>query len=110
MVAMKTQGFQKNGIGIIFLLAIVPPLGRHVGASVDDAASKPRTQNTIMVWDTGLRSAEPLTPAMLAAKQGGNPISAPETLSSFKGDAVVSNGRIAAVVRHQSPAVEVYAE
>ncbi|MEI4914066.1 hypothetical protein Q8G39_28885, partial [Klebsiella pneumoniae] len=67
---MKTRRFPKTDIvsRILFLLATVPPLGWHAGAVMGaDAESKStaRTPNTIAVWDTGLRSSEPLTPAML---------------------------------------------
>ena len=110
---MKTQRFAKTEIvcRIIFLLATVSPLGWHAGAAVGaDAESKPGKQNTIAIWDTGSRSAETIAPAILAAKQGWSRIFASDTPSSFKGDAVISNGRIAAVARHQSSAVEVYAK
>lgn len=109
---MKTQLSSKTGIvnGVIFLLGLMP-LGWHAGeAMADDTESKPKTQNTIAVWDTGSRSPEPLTPAMLTSKQGWRQVSVRDTPSSFKGDAVISNGRISAVVRHQSPAVEVHVE
>src|SRR5215831_9798008 len=110
---MKTRCFPqaKNVIRIIFLLATVIPLGLRAGAALGaDAESKRRTQNAIAVWDTGSRSTESLTPAMLTTRRGWSQISAPDTPSSFKGDAVISNGRITVAVRHQSPAVEVYAE
>src|SRR6185436_13633849 len=55
-------------------------------------------------WDTGQASAEPLA---LEAKGGWTALSEP--VSSFKGDAVISNGRLTLVVRKQSPAAELYA-
>jgi hypothetical protein len=95
----------------MFLLATVIPLEWHAGAAHGaDAEAKPRTQNAIAVWDTGVRSTEALTPALLTTRRGWSPIAAPDMLSSFKGDAVISNGRITVAVRHQSQAVEVYAE
>jgi hypothetical protein len=109
---VKTQSSSKTGIvnGVIFLLAFVPLAWHAAAAMAADAGSKPKIQNTIAVWDTESRSSEPLTPAMLAAKQGWRQISGPDTPSSFKGDAVISNGRIAAIARHQSPALEVHVE
>jgi hypothetical protein len=96
---------------MFFLLATVIPLGWHGGLALGaDAESKPAARNAISVWDTGLRSTEALTPAVLTSRRGWSQISAPDTPSSFKGDAVISNGRITAAVRHQSPALEVYAE
>jgi hypothetical protein len=47
---------------------------------------------------------------MLTNRRGWSRISAPDTPAAFKGDAVISNGRITALVRHHSPALEVYAE
>ena len=84
---MKTHRFPKTEIvsRIIFLLVTVPPLEWHVGAAVGaDAESKLGTQNTIAVWDTGVRSSEPLTPGMLTIKQGWSRISSSGTPSSFK--------------------------
>ena len=89
---MKTQRFAKTEIvcQIIFLFATVSPLGWHAGAAVGaDDESKPRTQNTIAVWDTGARSSEPLTPAMLTTKQGWSRISAvPGLIVSWGGSKV----------------------
>jgi hypothetical protein len=107
---MKTLNFANpRKTQIIFLLATAAPLVWDAGTALgDDAEFKPK-QNAIAVWDTG-SNTEALTPAILAAKRGWNQISAPATPSSFKGDAVISNGRITVAVPHQSPAVEVYAE
>jgi hypothetical protein len=111
--SMKTRCFTraKNAIRLIlFLAAAIPLLWREGSALGADGESKSRTQNAIAVWDTALHSAEPLTSAMLTTRRGWNQVPAPDTPSSFKGDAVISNGRITAVVRRQSAAVEVYAE
>src|SRR5438132_9211668 len=64
----------------------------------------------IGVWDTGQESAEPLSATTLAAKDGWRAIPAQETAASFKGDMVLGNGRILAVVRKGGSAVEVYSE
>ncbi len=61
------------------------------------------------VWDTAQASAEPLAPASLAAKMGWAAIPKDTTAASFKGDAVFSNGRLLAVLRKQSAAIELYA-
>src|SRR6266446_3914802 len=65
-------------------------------------------REAITVWDTGQPSAEPLTASALKSKTGWSRISAPEKHDSFQGDAVISNGRITAVLRQRSPAVEIY--
>lgn len=61
------------------------------------------------VWDTGQASAEPLAPPALAAKTGWTAIPKDAPAVSFTGDAVVSNGRLLAVLRKQAAAVELYA-
>ncbi|MBI3856528.1 MAG: hypothetical protein HY293_12645, partial [Planctomycetes bacterium] len=61
----------------------------------------------IGAWDTGASAAEPLAPAALSAKTGWTLL--PDAAPSFRGDAVISNGRLSVVIRKQSPAVEVYA-
>ena len=64
----------------------------------------------IGVWDTGQASAEPLAATNLTAKDGWIAIPAQETAANFKGDVVLANGRILAVVRKDGSAVEVYSE
>jgi hypothetical protein len=68
------------------------------------------TQSRMMVWDTGIPSAEALAPTALAAKNGWTAVAMPNLAAAFKGDAVVSNGRILAVARHHGPALEVYSQ
>src|SRR5262245_500807 len=63
----------------------------------------------ITVWDTGRPAAGGLELAALAGKNDWTAIPLGETAGSFKGDAVLSNGRIVAVLRRQDPAVEVHA-
>ena len=67
------------------------------------------TRATMGVWDTGAASAELLSPEALAARNGWTPIPADQNAPSFKGDAVITNGRLWAVLRKQSAAAEVYA-
>jgi hypothetical protein len=69
-------------------------------------SAKPRA--ALAVWDTGQASALPLATAALDGKNSWTTIPAGETAASFKGDAVMTNGRVSAVVRKQASAVEVY--
>ncbi|MCH7686580.1 MAG: hypothetical protein IH899_07865, partial [Planctomycetes bacterium] len=62
----------------------------------------------IAVWDTGTPSTTPLTPAALADKSGWTRIPRNQKPESFKGDAVMTNGRVLAVLRKRDSAVEVY--
>jgi hypothetical protein len=64
----------------------------------------------LAVWDTQQQSSEPLSGAALGAKNGWSKIAPQQTAASFAGDAVLSNGRITAVVRRRGSAVEVYSE
>ncbi len=59
-------------------------------------------------WDTGQASAAPLSPEQVEAKTGWTVIARDQAQAAFKGDAVVSNGRILAVARKQGGGVEVY--
>ena len=61
------------------------------------------------VWDTGQASVGPLAPAALTAKAGWASVPKDTTAVSFEGDAVISNGRILALLRKRSSAVELYA-
>ena len=60
------------------------------------------------VWDTGQPSVDPLSAAALRAQAGWRQIPVQQKLDSFQGDAVITNGRILAVLRQRSPAVEIY--
>ena len=59
------------------------------------------------VWDTGKSSSQPLTPATLKKADGWTKLSRGGT-ETFKGDAVLSNGRLTAVFRKKSTGVELY--
>jgi hypothetical protein len=72
-------------------------------AAAGAAQDAPRA--AIAAWDTGQPSAEAVA---LAARAGWTAIPSGQTPSSFKGDAVISSGRITAVVRKQGTGIEVY--
>jgi hypothetical protein len=69
---------------------------------------KPRT--ALAIWDTGKPRATPLGPRILSAKGGWSLVPPAGKPTSFKGDAVMSNGRVLLVLRKRSPAVELYSE
>ena len=64
----------------------------------------PPSRPGLELWDTGKPSAEPLTVAALEAKSGWTKLA---ESGAIKGDAVLSNGRITAVVR-RSGSAELY--
>jgi hypothetical protein len=60
----------------------------------------------LAAWDTGKTSAEPLTEAALATKQGWTALD--KDTPALKGDAVIANGLVTAVVRRNG-AIELHA-
>jgi hypothetical protein len=80
----------------IALFFVLQPLIAQEGAAGVDA------------WDTGQASAEPLSAESIAAKNGWTPIARDQAVSVFKGDAVVTNGKILIVARKKAAGVEVY--
>ncbi|MGH9390117.1 MAG: hypothetical protein ACRD1Z_10910, partial [Vicinamibacteria bacterium] len=77
--------------------------------SIPGLAQQPAESRTgIEAWDTAQASAEPYSPEKLAAKAGWTAISRDQAATAFKGDAVVSNGRILAVARKQGAGLDVY--
>jgi hypothetical protein len=74
------------------------------------AQSSPGGRKTaITVWDTGRPTAQALDPVVLAGKNDWIAIPTDQKVDAFKGDAVLSNGPIIAVLRSQEAAVEVHA-
>ncbi|MBC8870195.1 MAG: hypothetical protein H8E44_12300, partial [Planctomycetes bacterium] len=61
----------------------------------------------IAVWDT-LNAADRLTPADLASKDGWTKIPRNQKVPSFQGDAILSNGRVFAVLRKRDAAIDFY--
>jgi hypothetical protein len=88
--------------GLFVLLSV-----SWTGAEAQQAAPRPRA--AIAVWDTVRPSSAPLEAKALSAKEGWAEAPSSGSLPAFKGDAVVSNGRLLLVVRKQSPAIELYA-
>ena len=85
---------------LLLASAVWPLLWLH---AADTEEAKPGA------WDTGQTSAEPLAPVALADRTGWTAIPKDTTAVSFKGDAVISNSKLLAVLRKQSAAVELYA-
>ena len=107
----RARGCLMRWLLVVRVVALLVPLtwaGGTWGADAPQASpANPRTG--ITVWDTGRPAAEALAPAALAGKNDWAAIPPGETADSLKGDAVLSNGRIVAVLRKQDSAVEVHA-
>jgi hypothetical protein len=93
-----------------FFALVLPLLGMCATRGADTApAPEARSRAGISAWDTGRPSGEKLPAAALAGKNDWTAIAAGTTAAAFTGDAVLSNGRIVAVLRRQDAAVEVHA-
>ena len=79
----------------LFLLPLVAPHRAQAAAA--------------SVFDTGAASADQLAPAALSERKGWTTLPEEETAHKFKGDAVLSNGRLSVVLRPNGPGAEVYA-
>jgi hypothetical protein len=90
-------------LGIVLLLLQLP------AACPTRAAEAARPRSALAAWDTGRPSADALPAAALAGKNDWTAIPAGTTADAFRGDAVVSNGWVVAVLRRQDSAVEVHA-
>ncbi|HJN11331.1 MAG TPA: hypothetical protein QF564_21780 [Pirellulaceae bacterium] len=86
-------------------LLIIAILSSHAAAETN-APEQPRPG--ISAWDTARASADPLTAEAISARQGWSRIPRNEKVAAFKGDAVISNGRVMAVVRERGSAIDLY--
>jgi hypothetical protein len=88
----------------------ISALGTMLVRGADTPGAAPAAPRAgITVWDTGRPAAEPLAPAALAGKNDWIAIPLGQTTEALKGDAVLTNGRITAVLRRHDSAVEVHA-
>src|SRR5436853_297858 len=92
---------------VIRVVALTVPLLGLNAAWGDEAAKTEPAKAGLGVWDTRRPSTEALTPAALAAKSGWTAIPPGQT-PVFDGDAVLSTGRVVAVLRQQDSAIDVY--
>jgi hypothetical protein len=92
----------RSSVMVVFSLLLLS----WTGAAWCDE-SKPKSG--LVVWDTGTASKEALPPEALAGKNNWSAITVDSMPDSFKGDAVVGNGRIVAVLRQKDAAVEIHA-
>jgi hypothetical protein len=90
-------------VGIVALLWV-----GNAGCADEPKAPAVKPKAGMMVWDTGKPAAESLPAAALAGNNDWTAIPADKQVESFAGDAVLSNGRIVAVLRKQDSALEVH--
>src|SRR4051794_8838241 len=89
---------------VSFSFALAGPSGTQ--ATAGDPPAEARRPTGISVWDTGTASAAPLPAGDLSGKNDWSLLAPGKPVDTFKGDAVLSNGRIAVVLRQQDSAVE----
>jgi hypothetical protein len=94
-------------LGTVLLLQL--PQASTSRAADTPAASATRPRSALSVWDTGQPSADALPPAALAGRNDWTALPPGTTADAFKGDAVLGNGWIVAVLRQRDAAVEVHA-
>ena len=97
----------------ILLFSVACSLAATASLGADDSAGiaeyQPGTPFTYL-FDTGSRSAHPLSPKALAAKDGWTLIPEDETEHEFQGDTVLTNDKLAVVLRREGPGAEVYSQ
>jgi hypothetical protein len=88
---------------VVAALALLPflALSQHAGAQ----GGAENTKAGMAVWDTGRAAA----PVHLGDKDGWTAIAPRSVAVSFKGDAVLTNGRIAVVLRTRDATLEIHA-
>jgi hypothetical protein len=91
--------FQATGLLLLLPVTAGP-------AQAQNADPKPRA--AIAAWDAVQWSATPFGPVTRAAQARWTPVPTGKTLTSFRGDAAITNGRILVLARQKSPTVEVY--
>ncbi len=87
-------------VGVLLSLVMMP-----IRANAQQTAGT-KLASGIAVWDTAQNPAQ-LSPEALAGKNDWSAIPVGKSVDAFQGDAVMSNGRIAAIVRKQQGAVEI---
>lgn len=90
------------------LLSLYLLIGIALGLPSREVAAQ-QPLGKLQIWDTGQPHAKPLTAADWTAQKKWKTVGRRKKPAHFAGDAVVSNGRILAVIRKVSPRVEVYA-
>jgi hypothetical protein len=100
-----------RALRVFFAVALVVPFCQRDTAFAADEPQPPSSapRAGISVWDTGRSSPAPLEPAALAGRNEWTAIASGKTADSLQGDAVVSNGRIVAVLRKQDATLEIHA-
>ncbi len=93
-----------------WILGVVGVLSVAAG-SLHAQVNEPIRQGSppaIAVWDTMQTATDRLTSADLASEDGWTKIPRNERVSSFQGDAILTNGRVLVVLRQRGSAIDLY--
>src|SRR5262249_39097744 len=96
-----------RGSRVSWILALVTAFAGGAGTAFPQGSAE-RPRAALAVWDTGAASAVPLAPEAIEQKTGWSQIANNQMAPAFRGDAVISNGRVLVVARHQGTGVELY--
>src|SRR5262249_49459084 len=89
------------------MLALLAGTGASAAADAPQRAEA-RPKSAMMIWDTGRPGAESLRPLAKSGDRDWTALPPGKLAGSFKGDAVVSNGRVVAVLRMRDSAIELH--
>jgi hypothetical protein len=101
------EGPMRLPVLVVVLLFLFSPARLPIAWGAAGQAPQETPKVGVTVWDTRHASA-PVTAAALAGKQDWVALPQGKIAETFLGDAVLSNGRIVAVLRKQEAAVEVH--
>lgn len=101
------EGWRVDKAGKTYTLAAI---AKSVGGPVEVGLQIERSATVaVRLFDTDKPSPTPLTGEAVASRAGWTEVSEDETNHTFKGDAVISNGRLAIGLRQKGRGAEVYA-
>ena len=112
IVSGKISDFKTIGTAMnCDCLCIGVLVGLLSGASASAASEggeTPASFPALSVWDTGVKSAEPLSVTTVRTRSGWTRLERAAKSQASVGDTVLANDRILAVCRRQSPLIELY--
>jgi hypothetical protein len=110
---LKQPAMHVHRSSTILLFAAACSLAATTVLSAENTAAiadyQPGTPFTYL-FDSGSRSARPLSPNVLAATRGWTLVPEDDTEHEFQGDAVLTNDKLTVVLRAKGPGAEVYSQ
>ena len=97
-------------VALPLLLLLAPPRPSATCGAEPEPSARVKPRTGIAVWDTRQPSSHALAPSDLTQMHGWARVPTGKTAATFDGDAVMTNGRILAVLRKRGAAVEMYSQ